>query len=132
MLPAGMAAHWPVHEAVAAGPMLVLDGAVDVHIESEIFFDSPIPNIHPRSAAGIHHDGSLLLMVVDGRQAASRGVNLVELAQMMKDVGAVKALNLDGGGSSALVVDGQLLNRPVGTGNERPVTTAITINCSAT
>jgi len=128
-LPRSMSRFWPVEQALAAGPALVIDGNVDVHTDSEIFFDTPIPNIHPRTAAGINADGDLLLMIVDGRQASSRGVNLIELAGMMLDVGAVRAINLDGGGSTAMVVGDSLLNRPVGTGKERPVATAIVVRC---
>jgi exopolysaccharide biosynthesis protein len=129
MLPRSMSSYWPVEQAVAAGPVLVVDGQIDVHIDSEIFFDSPIPNTHPRTAAGITVNGDLLIMVVDGRQAASRGVNLDELAGMMLSIGAVRAINLDGGGSSAFVVADSLLNRPIGTGSERPVNSALIIHC---
>jgi exopolysaccharide biosynthesis protein len=60
---------------------------------------------HPRSAVGLSADGRTLLMVaVDGRQEHSRGVTLAELGQLMQGLGAADALNLDGGGSTALVV----------------------------
>jgi exopolysaccharide biosynthesis protein len=68
-------------------------------------------------------------MVVDGRQPESRGVRLDELAQLMHDVGAVDALNLDGGGSSALVVHGTLLNRPQGLPLQREVMSALVTTC---
>jgi hypothetical protein len=59
--------------------------------------------LHPRTAVGIDHDtGKVLLLVVDGRQDDSRGLTLVELARMMRSLGAEAALNLDGGGSSTL------------------------------
>ncbi|MCD6640962.1 MAG: phosphodiester glycosidase family protein, partial [Nocardioides sp.] len=58
---------------------------------------------HPRTAVGIDRDGRrLLLLVVDGRSSASRGFTMVELADMMTSLGAEDALNLDGGGSSAM------------------------------
>ena len=60
---------------------------------------------HPRSSVGLSADGSSLLIVaVDGRQEHSRGVTLEELGRLMQSLGAVDALNLDGGGSTALVV----------------------------
>jgi len=68
-------------------------------------------------------------MVVDGRQTVSRGVSLEELAQLMLDVGAVEALNLDGGGSSTLVVNGVLLNRPTGGVFQREVMSALATFC---
>ena len=79
-----------------------------------MFFDTSIPNIHPRTAVGYTSEGDLLLLIVDGRQSESRGVNLDELAKIMKDIGAVEALNLDGGGSSSIFAKGRLLNRPAG------------------
>lgn len=60
---------------------------------------------HPRSAIGLSADGhTLLIVAVDGRQDHSRGVTLEELGQLMQTLGANHALNLDGGGSTALVV----------------------------
>lgn len=60
---------------------------------------------HPRSAVGLSADGrSLLIVAVDGRQEHSRGATLEELGQLMQTLGASHALNLDGGGSTALVV----------------------------
>ena len=60
---------------------------------------------HPRSAVGVSADGrALLIVAVDGRQEHSRGVTLEELGELMKRLGAHHALNLDGGGSTALVI----------------------------
>ncbi len=68
--------------------------------------------MHPRTAIGIDRDtGRLLLLVIDGRQKFSRGYTLVELARMLKQLGAEDALNFDGGGSSTMVAanrDGQV------------------------
>ncbi len=62
------------------------------------------PYVHPRTAVGIKADGSVFFTVIDGRQPGfSEGVNLTDLGQIMKDLGAVDALNLDGGGSSTFV-----------------------------
>lgn len=58
--------------------------------------------LHPRTAIGIDR-GTVLLLVVDGRQSSSRGATMVELARMLKRLGAEQALNLDGGGSSAMI-----------------------------
>ena len=66
-------------------------------------------------------------MVVDGRQAESRGVYLEELAMMMLEFNCEEAINLDGGGSSAMVADSRLLNRPIGRLNQREVMSAIGI-----
>lgn len=125
----GEPAPWPVEDAVGAGPALVSNGQVRVSTNEEVFFGSAIPNTHPRTAAGIRGDGTLLLVVVDGRQPVSRGVDLEQLAALMVDLGAEEALNLDGGGSSSLFVSGELLNRPSGVTVEREVMSAIGVFC---
>ena len=119
---------WEVDDAIHAGPVLMHDGKIRVTSNEEVFFGSTIPDIHPRTAAGYRNSGELVLLVVDGRQVDSRGVDLQELAILMRDLGCVEALNLDGGGSSAMVVDGKLLNRPAGTTSQREVMSAIAVS----
>jgi len=132
MPPRLKARPWAVVDAVGAGPVLVAAGTTAVTTNAEVFFGSGIPGTHPRTAAGITGDGALLFVVVDGRQAASRGATLNDLARLMRDLDAVEAVNLDGGGSSTLVVQGQLVNRPEGGRQEREVATAIAVRCSTT
>ncbi|HYE57986.1 MAG TPA: phosphodiester glycosidase family protein, partial [Rhodothermales bacterium] len=122
---------WQPREAMGAGPMLVRGGNVRVTAAEELFFGSSIPATHPRTAAGVTLDGALVFVVVDGRQMASRGVNLNELARLMLEAGARDALNLDGGGSSTLVVRGVRLNRPLGGTVEREVMNAFVASCMA-
>jgi exopolysaccharide biosynthesis protein len=119
---------WEVDDALHAGPVLMHEGKIRVTSDEEVFFGSTIPNIHPRTAAGYRNSGELVLLVVDGRQIDSRGVDLQELAILMRDLGCVEAINLDGGGSSAMVVDGKLLNRPAGTTSQREVMSAIAVS----
>ena len=119
---------WEVDDAIHAGPVLMHDGKIRVTTNEEVFFGSTIPDIHPRTAAGYRNSGELVLLVVDGRQVDSRGVDLQELAILMRDLGCVEAINLDGGGSSAMVVDGKLLNRPAGTTSQREVMSAIAVS----
>jgi Phosphodiester glycosidase len=89
-------------------------------------------DLHPRTAIGIDRDtGQLLLLVVDGRQAFSRGATMKELAKLFLRLGAEDALNLDGGGSSIMVarqVDGSLgvLNSP-SDGHPRPVANGLEV-----
>lgn len=118
---------WPARDAIAAGPMLVQEGRQRITSEEEVFFGSTIPGVHPRTAACVAEEGELILLVVDGRQRKSRGVDLVELATLLEDLGCVEAINLDGGGSSALIVDGRLLNSPVGGAEEREVMSALAL-----
>lgn len=121
--------RWHVREAIGAGPMIVWDNKTVYTAMDELFWRTSIPNVHPRSAVGIKPDGSVVLMIVDGRQAVSRGVSLTELGDLMRSTGAIRAMNLDGGGSSALVVKGQLLNRPAGGTTQREVVSAIGAWC---
>lgn len=115
---------WPVVDAVAAGPALVVGGEISITSDPEVFFDTAVLGVHPRTAAGIDASGDLVLLVVDGRQRDSRGVDLQELATLMRDLGCTEAINLDGGGSSTLVVDGKLVNLPA---EEREVMSALTV-----
>jgi len=77
---------------------------------------------HPRTASGFSEDGrTLLLVVVDGRSSASAGMRCSELASLMADLGAWEALNLDGGGSTTMVVAGEGVVNDPSDGNERTV-----------
>ena len=125
---------WPVAEALGAGPVVARDGRRAVGDETEVFFGTSIPQTHPRSAIGVEADGTVWLVVVDGRQPASRGVTLPELADLVLALGAREVLNLDGGGSSALVVRppggaAVRLNLPTGYDIEREVATALAASC---
>jgi hypothetical protein len=83
---------------------------------------------HPRSALGIGRDSlTLYLVTVDGRQASSVGMTLEELADQMLALGALEALNFDGGGSTALVVRDSVVNAPSDTSGERPVGNVIAV-----
>jgi exopolysaccharide biosynthesis protein len=115
--------------AIAGTRMLVSDGQVEPGLNNF--------TADPRTAAGVDSTGQkLILVVVDGRQAGySKGATLQELAQILIEHGADKALELDGGGSSTLVLNRRdsaplLLNSPIHQGipgRERPVATHIGI-----
>jgi Phosphodiester glycosidase len=117
----------PAGHLLQAGPMLVRDGAPlrDLH-DPEGFvagahqFDSDITcGRHPRAALGTSND-ELIALACDGRRTGiDAGLTLAELAQLMADLGARQAINLDGGGSTALIHHGHLLNRPYGA-QDRP------------
>jgi exopolysaccharide biosynthesis protein len=83
---------------------------------------------HPRTAVGVGPRGDVLWMVVvDGRQGEySLGMTLPELAAVFEALGVTEALNLDGGGSSVMVVRGRTLNRP-SEGGEREVVNALSV-----
>ena len=84
-----------------SGPLLILNN------EKEKLDSVPFNRLrHPRTAIGIKPDGTVLLLTVDGRQQNSAGMSLFELTKVMKWLGCSSAINLDGGGSTALWVQG--------------------------
>jgi hypothetical protein len=97
-------------DALGGNPRLVVDGAVaDREVDGEGDFFAR----HGRTAVGVTADGRMLLVVVDGRQPGySRGMTLRELAELLQRLGATQAMNLDGGGSSEMVVNGLTASRP--------------------
>ena len=125
----------PIHprEAVGGRPMLARDSAVVPEIETE--GQASFRARNPRTAAGIARNGTrLILVVVDGRQAPmSDGMTLRELADLMLALGSRDAINLDGGGSSALVYADpgskalRLANHPSDAAGERAVGDALGI-----
>jgi len=83
---------------------------------------------HPRTAIGFSRDSSTLyLLVVDGRQEASVGMTLAELATLMRRLGAWNAMNFDGGGSTTMVVDGIVVNKPSDNTGEREIGNALAV-----
>ncbi|MEN6565482.1 MAG: phosphodiester glycosidase family protein [Veillonellales bacterium] len=111
---------------LGAGPMLVKDGSVYLTTKTEQFGSDVAGGRAPRTALGLDKQGHLLLVVVDGRQSHSIGMTLLELAQFMQELGAVNAMNLDGGGSSDMVVNGKVVNKP-SDGRERLVGDSLVI-----
>lgn len=109
---------------LGAGPSLVADGKADVRSREENIAADIARGRAPRTAAGVKKDGTVILLVVDGRSAASAGMTLQELASYMVKLGAWQAVNFDGGGSSEMVLDGKILNNP-SDGRERAVSVGL-------
>ena len=107
-----------VQHAVCYGPALIIDG--EMQQPSSL-------NLEPRTAVGQREDGSVLLLVVEGRQVGSLGVSLPELAAIMASYGAVNATNLDGGASSVMLYDHTMLNRPNGLAGMRGIPSAVLV-----
>lgn len=115
-----------VQNAVSGGSWLVQDGRIVDNSSAAGFGASFSRTRHPRTAVGITKNGSVLLLVVDGRQSVSRGASLKELAQIMLERGCVQAINLDGGGSSSLVVGDLVINTP-SDGQQRQVASGLLV-----
>ena len=116
-----------VPHILGAGPRLVENGQIFVTADAEQFPADIKFGRAPRSAVGVTQYGDYILAVVDGRQTHSRGCTLQEWAEiLLNKFGAVNAINLDGGGSSELVVKDSLVNSP-SDGRERAVGSALAI-----
>lgn len=114
-----------VKEAVGAGPMLVHEGKKTSTRDEERMFEGNDVR-HPRTALGCDQSkAALYWVVVDGRHAGSVGMTLAELADFMLGLGASDAMNFDGGGSSTFVLEGKVLNKPLGGTFLRPVPTGL-------
>lgn len=108
-----------VPHVMGGGPRLLANGQ---YVGGEGFRASFVDRRHPRTAIGRLADGRIILLVVGGRQPYhSLGMTLPELAIAMRQLGVTDALNLDGGGSTTLVVRGVVINLPSGEAGERPV-----------
>ena len=136
---------WDVYSAIGGGPIILHDGHVCIDyltvkdkgnggryignpelLDDDIFGPSVRP---PRTAIGHTADGKIVIMVVDGRgSGGSQGVSLDELARLMKGLGCVNVLNLDGGGSTVFCAtpDATILNKP-SDGSERSVMSYVAI-----
>ncbi len=111
------AADWAPYYAISCGPMVLYDGKVaadnsmvdDTHYYTnyECWDESGVYSAHPdRSAVGVTADGKIVLFICDGRIDASQGAYMKELGPVMKSIGCVHAMNLDGGGSTGMWVSG--------------------------
>lgn len=96
------------------GPALVKDGAVSV-TESEEVGKAMASN--PRTAIGIIDENHYVFVVADGRTSDNEGLSLYELAEFMESLGVQTAYNLDGGGSSTMYFNGEIINQPTTSGH---------------
>lgn len=113
--------------ALGGGPRLLKNGQVQVTALREAFRTDVRIGRGPRTAIGIDREGRYIILVADGRRPYySIGMTLTELAYTMQSLGAVEALNLDGGGSTAMAVKNHVVNRP-SDGSERSVSNALLV-----
>jgi exopolysaccharide biosynthesis protein len=106
-----MSPEWSdVNHIISGGPYLVKDGQVYVDIKEQKLL--AIGGRNPRTAIGYTADNKFIIVTVDGREGCSIGLTLTELANYMKKLGCVNAMNLDGGGSTVMYVKGSITNRP--------------------
>jgi hypothetical protein len=114
---------WKMKTAVGGGPVLVQDGKIKVTNNEELkFAGKAIDDKHPRTCIGYTGDGKLIIMVIQGRfPGVAEGATLTQQAKMLIDLGCVEGLNLDGGGSSCMLVNGKETIKPSDAAGERAV-----------
>jgi Phosphodiester glycosidase len=115
---------WPdVLDSIGGVPDLVKGGKIVLPP-----CDGHFCQLQPRTGVGWTADGTILLVVVDGRQDGwSVGIGLMDFARLFRRLGATAAMNLDGGGSSTMVVKGTVVNRPCDDTGERAITSSILV-----
>lgn len=99
---------------LAFGPALIENGQIAVDTSTEV---GRAMASNPRSSIGIIDENHYIIVVADGRTEESQGLSLYQMAEVLKEYGAQTAYNLDGGGSSTLYFNGQVINKPTTNGN---------------
>lgn len=119
----GIIDKWKMHTAIGGGPVLLQNGQIKItNNEERKFAGNAINDKHPRTAMGYTKDNKLIILVVQGRSPGiAEGATLVQEAKILQDLGCWEALNLDGGGSSCLLVNGKETIKPSDATGQRPV-----------
>ncbi|MFT3822636.1 MAG: phosphodiester glycosidase family protein [Chitinophagaceae bacterium] len=113
---------WRMQTAIGGGPVLLKDGEVYITNKEEQMFVNGEKDKHPRTAMGYTRKKKLIILVITGRYPGiAEGATLEEEALILKDLGCIEALNLDGGGSSCMLVNGKETIKPSSNGVQRPV-----------
>ena len=120
-----MVPEWEnIDHIISGGPYLIKDGEIYIDVTAQKL--GAITGKNPRTAIGYTANNEFIMVTVDGREKASVGMTLGELARMMKSFGCINAMNLDGGGSSVMYVNGKVVNSPAQVGGI-PISNALTI-----
>lgn len=113
-----------VMEAINFGPNLIINGVLQNRDDTTgNSIDSQ--GLQPRTAIGQRKDGAILLLVIDGRQGLQLGASMRDVQKIMAKQGAYNAVNMDGGASTTMYLDGKVINNPCDKFGERTISTAI-------
>lgn len=120
---------WRMKTAVGGGPVLLQEGEIKITNEEELkFAGKAINDKHPRTAMGYTKGNKLIILVIEGRNPGiAEGASLKQEAQILKDLGCWEALNLDGGGSSCMLINGKETIKPSDKEGQRAVPAVFTI-----
>jgi hypothetical protein len=117
---------WKVQTAIGGGPVLMQDGKIMTTTKEEDLFIKDVK--HPRTAVGYTKDNKLIILVIQGRfPGLAEGASIAQEAVIFRDLGCYEALNLDGGGSSCLLVNGKTTIQPCDKEGQRPVPSVLLI-----
>jgi hypothetical protein len=123
-------------DVVNGGPVLMTNGAENITAkrdgmvhqgDNNSFYYGWVHKRNPRTIAGVDAQGRTLLVTADGRQTTALGLSIKESADVARSLGMVDAINLDGGGSTTMVVNGQVVNSPSDAAGQRPVGDALLV-----
>ena len=103
------------YQLLSFGPGLIVDGEISVSTDYEV---GKAMASNPRTAIGYIDEGHYVFVVSDGRTSTSEGLSVYQLAEFMESLGVETAYNLDGGGSSTMVFNGEVINNPTTSGNK--------------
>lgn len=123
----GRMAFIETEDIVGGVPQLIKDGKIDITWEAEKTTKAFVETRHPRTAVAKLRDGKFLMITVDGRSESSGGISLYDLAKLLLELGAIDAMNLDGGGSTTMYLEGKVVNHPSDKEGERKVSDAIIV-----
>lgn len=113
---------WKVRTAVGGGPVLIHNGSIRITNREEQLFVNGDNDKHPRTAMGYTRDGRLIILAIQGRfPGLAEGATLAQEARILRELGCYEALNLDGGGSSCMLVNGKPTIKPSDKEGQRPV-----------
>lgn len=115
---------WRMKTAIGGGPVILQNGEIKITAEEELKFSGKtgLTDKHPRTCMGYTKDGRLIIMVIQGRfPGIAEGATLAQEARLLKDLGCIEALNLDGGGSSCLLINGKETIKPSDKEGQRAV-----------
>lgn len=116
---------WQVESAIGGSPLLLRNGEINITDTEELIAVNN-ESSRARSAIGYTGDGKIILLAVEGNNSTGGvGLSLPELAQLLKEMGATDAINLDGGGSTSLIVNGETTIEPSSASEERAVMSVI-------
>ena len=113
---------WKMKTAIGGGPVLIQEGKITITNREEQIFVNGLADLHPRTAMGYTRNRKLIILVIQGRfKGIAEGATLNEEANILSDLNCYEALNLDGGGSSCMLVNGKETIKPSDKEGQRAV-----------